>query len=150
MKNRALFSLAVAGLATACAVLDKDDGVHPMGSPQTCSNSAKCTIPVDVTACTLSGVSVDDWHITKPNVVLEWTLSGGYQFDRTNGVKFKDGGPNDWRDEFHSPSGNGSKFMWHDKNNKGTGPRSYGYGMAILKPDGTPCVTIDPIIVNDA
>jgi hypothetical protein len=155
MKYRALLSVVVTGFAaTACAILDKDDGIHPMGSPQSCDNSAKCIIPVVVTACTPDGVSVDDWHVQKPNVVLEWTLSGGYQFDRANGVKFKEGSP-DWRNEFHSPSSNGGKFVWHDKNDPAAttpptrAPRTYSYSLTILKPDGSFCVTKDPIIVND-
>ncbi|MGZ5037521.1 MAG: hypothetical protein ACXWHB_07120 [Usitatibacter sp.] len=157
MKIRALSFLAAAAfILVACAEFKPAGWGEP--PPRTlakdCTHSAKCPIVVTVVSCTPGGVIVDgEWHIKKRNVVIEWTFdeaSSRFQFDRSTGIAFKDDPKWPWRDEFHSPSSNGSKFMWHDKNDKGSVGRVYAYGMTILNADGSLCTSFDPIVINDA
>jgi hypothetical protein len=151
MKNRALFSLVLAAsVIPACSMLP--EGFPPPGSgggSADCGNGAACAISITVNSCTAAGVvlSADDLHVKTKNEIITWTISGSaYNFDARDGIKFKVA-----HGEFDSPTAHGNRFTWRDKNDAGGPPgRRYPYSIKILKSDGSPCVTVDPTIINDA
>ena len=154
MKNRALPFLVAATFAatTACSLLS-DDGFHPMAGSKKCGGvHGTCTITIHVDKCDPNGVASYDYdtlYVKVPDQDIVWNLdpSQDYEFRKDDGIWFKG---TDWPKEFDLPSGNKKRFKWHDKNNLGTGVRTYTYGITILNADGSVCIHTDPIIVNDA
>ncbi|HEY2630386.1 MAG TPA: hypothetical protein VGI57_14745 [Usitatibacter sp.] len=117
------------------------------------TSSGKCELTITVTSCTPAGVTIDHEILgivtgTK-DINIDWVIAtNGYDFHKSDGIKFKG---DDWRKEFDQATGNKNKFRWRDRNNAGGQPlREYEYSITVVKSDGSPCTTKDPVVINDS
>ena len=109
-------------------------------------NGGVCKVSVTITDCTaVGGVSVDyDSLFLKAPNNIEWGFATpGYSFP-SNGIVIG----SDPKGELDKPkvASNGKKVTVHDKHTQ-TNYRIY-YAVNVMRDDGTPCIPLDPWIVN--